>query len=81
MELTNAFQEKDFHFVKNVTISELSNCTFMKSMVNFISRLDAGAKSGRIIVMDEMRPENTEIYTYQKFLEIYEKMGLDGFKK
>ena len=81
MELTNTFEEKDFHFVKNVTINELSNRSFLTSMVNFISKLDSKAKSGRIIVMDEQRPENTQIYTYPKFLEIYESMGFDGFKQ
>ena len=81
MELTNTFDEKDFHFVKNVTIKDLANYSFMTSMVNFISTLDAKAKSGRIVVMDEARPENTEIYTYQKFLEVYQKMGFDGFRK
>lgn len=81
MELTNTFQEKDFHFVKSVTINELSNHSFMTSMVNFVSRLDAKAKSGRIVVMDEAKPENTEIYTYQKFLKVYETMGFDGFRK
>ena len=81
MELTNTFDEKDFHFVKNVTIKDLANHSFMTSMVNFISTLDAKAKSGRIVVMDEARPENTEIYTYQKFLEVYQKMGFDGFRK
>lgn len=81
MELANTFQEKDFHFVKSVTINELSNHSFMTSMVNFVSRLDAKAKSGRIVVMDEERPENTEIYTYQKFLKVYETMGFDGFRK
>ena len=81
MELAYTFEEKDFHFVKNVTIKELSNHSFMTSMVNFISKLDAKAKSGRIIVMDEQKPENTQIYTYPKFLEIYETMGFDGFKQ
>lgn len=81
MELTNTFEEKDFHFVKNVTINELANHDFMSSIVNFISRLDAKAKSGRIVVMDETRPENTEIYTYRKFLQVYETMGFDGFRK
>lgn len=80
MELTNTFEEKDFHFVKNVTIKDLSDVSFMSSMVNFISRLDAKSKSGRIVVMDEQKPENTQIYTYPKFLEIYEKMGFEGFR-
>ena len=31
--------------------------------------------------MDEQKPENTQIYTYPKFLEIYETMGFDGFKQ
>ena len=81
MELTNTFDEKDFHFVKNVTIGDLSNNSFMTSIVNFISKLDAKAKTGRIVVMDENKPENTEIYTYQKFLQVYDKMGFDGFRK
>lgn len=81
MELTNTFEEKDFHFVKNVTINDLSNRAFMTSIVNFISKLDAKAKSGRIVVMDELKPENTAIYTYPKFLEVYETMGFDGFKR
>lgn len=81
MELANTFDEKDFHFVKNVTISDLSNNSFMTSIVNFISKLDAKAKTGRIVVMDENKPENTEIYTYQKFLQVYDKMGFDGFRK
>lgn len=81
MELTNTFEEKDFHFVKNVKISELADHAFMSSIVNFISKLDARAKSGRIVVMDECKPENTEIYTYGKFLKVYETMGFDGFRK
>lgn len=81
MELANTFDEKDFHFVKNVTIDDLSNNSFMTSIVNFISKLDAKAKTGRIVVMDENKPENTEIYTYQKFLQVYDKMGFDGFRK
>ena len=49
MELANTFDEKDFHFVKNVTIGDLSNNSFMTSIVNFISKLDAKAKTGRIV--------------------------------
>ena len=35
--------------------------------------------NGRILIMDQQKPENTQIYTYAKFLEIYDTHGLDGF--
>ena len=48
-------------------------------MVDFINNLDSKISNGRILVMDQNKPENTKIYTYAKFVEIYDEHGLDGF--
>lgn len=73
------FNEKDFHFLKNVTVEDLANEHYLNSMVDFINNLDAKIGNGRILVMDHKKPENTKIYTYAKFVEIYDEHGLDGF--
>lgn len=73
------FNEKDFHFLKNVTVQDLENENYLTSMVNFISTLDSKISNGRILIMDQNKPENTQIYTYAKFVEIYDEHGLNGF--
>lgn len=74
-----AFNERDFHFLKNVTVEDLTDENYLNSMVNFISKLDSKISNGRILIMDQNKPENTKIYTYAKFVEIYDEHGLDGF--
>lgn len=74
-----AFNERDFHFLKNVTVEDLANENYLTSMVDFINKLDSKISNGRILVMDQNKPENTKIYTYAKFVEIYDEQGLDGF--
>lgn len=74
-----AFNERDFHFLKNVTVEDLANEHYLTSMVDFINNLDSKISNGRILVMDQNKPENTKIYTYAKFVEIYDEHGLDGF--
>lgn len=74
-----AFTERDFHFLKNVTVEDLANENYLTSMVDFINQLDSRISNGRILVMDQNKPENTKIYTYAKFVEIYDEEGLDGF--
>ena len=74
-----AFNERDFHFLKNVTVEDLANENYLTSMVDFINKLDSKISNGRILVMDQSKPENTKIYTYAKFVEIYDEHGLDGF--
>lgn len=74
-----AFTERDFHFLKNVTVEDLANENYLTSMVDFINQLDSKISNGRILVMDQNKPENTKIYTYAKFVEIYDEQGLDGF--
>lgn len=73
------FNEKDFHFLKNITVEDLANEHYLNSMVDFINKLDSKISNGRILVMDQTKPENTKIYTYAKFVEIYDEHGLDGF--
>lgn len=73
------FNERDFHFLKNVTVQDLENENYLTSMVNFISTLDSKISNGRILIMDQNKPENTQIYTYAKFVEIYDEHGLNGF--
>ncbi len=73
------FNERDFHFLKNVTVEDLANESYLNSMVDFINKLDSKISNGRILVMDQNKPENTKIYTYAKFVEIYDEQGLDGF--
>ncbi len=73
------FTERDFHFLKNVTVEDLANENYLTSMVDFINQLDSKISNGRILVMDQNKPENTKIYTYAKFVEIYDEQGLDGF--
>ena len=52
-----------------------------RDMINFISTLDKRAAGGKIVILDTRRSENTEVYTYKKFIEIYDKSGADGFIK
>lgn len=73
------FNESDFHFLKNVTVEDLANEHYLNSMVDFITKLDSKISNGRILIMDQNRPENTKIYSYAKFVEIYDEHGLDGF--
>ena len=73
------FNERDFHFLKNVTVEDLANENYINSMVDFINSLDSKISNGRILVREQNNPENTKIYTYTKFVEIYDEHGLDGF--
>lgn len=73
------FTERDFHFLKNVTVEELTNEKYLTTMVEFITKLDSKISNGRILVTDKTKPENTQIYTYSKFVEIYDEHGVDGF--
>lgn len=73
------FNENDFHFLKNVTVEDLTNEHYLTSMVDFITKLDSKISNGRILIMDQTKPENTKIYSYAKFVEIYDEHGLDGF--
>lgn len=73
------FQEKDFHFLKSVTVEDLEDEIFVTAMVDFMMHLDSKIGNGRIVIMDQQKPENSRIYTYAKFLEIYDTHGLDGF--
>ncbi len=76
---TRTFQEKDFHFLKSVTVEDLEDEIFVTAMIDFMMHLDSKIGNGRILIMDQQKPENTQIYTYAKFLEIYDTHGLDGF--
>jgi len=41
MSEQTVFNERDFHFLKNVTVDELANEHYITSMVNFINTLDS----------------------------------------
>lgn len=81
MESTRNFKESDFRFMKSITFEDLSDHSYIKDMINFISTLDKKAAGGKIVILDTKRSENTEVYTYKKFIEIYDKSGADGFIK
>lgn len=81
MDTTRQFNESDFRFMKSITVDELSDTSYITDMINFITTLDKKAAGGKIVILDTKRSENTEVYTYKKFIEIYDKSGADGFIK
>ena len=81
MESTRKFDANDFRFMKSITFDELADKNYITDMINFISTLDKRAAGGKIVILDSRRSENTEVYTYKKFIEIYDKSGADGFIK
>lgn len=48
------------------------------NMDELIEAID-GKRSKTVSVVDANNPENTQMYTYNKFLEIFDNSGLDGF--
>lgn len=48
------------------------------NMDELIAAID-GKRSKTVSVVDANNPENTQMYTYNKFLEIFDNNGLDGF--
>lgn len=74
-----SFNESDFHFLKNITVEDLTDEHYLNSMVKFINGLDSKISNGRILITDIDKPENTQIYSYAKFVQIYDEHGLDGF--
>lgn len=48
------------------------------NMDELIAAID-GKRSKTVSVVDANNPENTQMYTYNKFLEIFDNSGLDGF--
>lgn len=48
------------------------------NMDELIEAID-GKRSKTVSVVDANNPENTQMYTYNKFLEIFDNNGLDGF--
>lgn len=81
MDITKRFNENDFRFMKSITIEELADKSYISEMVNFISTLDKKVSGGKIVIMDTNKTENTDVYTYSKFIEIYDRFGADGFIK
>lgn len=79
MSEQTVFNERDFHFLKNVTVEDLANEHYITSMVNFINTLYSKISNGRILVRDQNKPENTKIYTYANFVKIYDEQGMEGF--
>ena len=81
METTRKFDANDFRFMKSITFEDLADKNYITDMINFISTLDKKAAGGKIVILDTKRSENSEVYTYNKFIEIYDKSGADGFIK
>ena len=81
METTRKFDANDFRFMKSITFEDLTDKNYITDMINFISTLDKKAAGGKIVILDTKRSENSEVYTYKKFIEIYDKSGADGFIK
>ena len=81
METTRKFDANDFRFMKSITFEQLADTSYITDMINFISTLDKRAAGGKIVILDTQRSENSEVYTYKKFIEIYDKSGADGFIK
>ncbi len=48
------------------------------NMDELIEAID-GKRSKTVSVVDANNPENAQMYTYNKFLEIFDNSGLDGF--
>ena len=48
------------------------------NMDELIEAID-GKRSKTVSVVDANNPENSQMYTYNKFLEIFDNSGLDGF--